>query len=251
MIESSSGSMVKRLAPVLAGILTAAVVVGGIAGVARRSAGGQQADATAPASRIRWHNVSIDAPPDGSPVQVSTDIPITGTPNPSFSHRPTIRLYVEVPAAVPGSVPVSPETVIDAETGEVLSDTLSAQYPDAQLMLSSVTFHTGLPEVWPFVDQPPPAARRNLLGLSVPQPSTESGLLLSMSIGLCASAEPCNYAIILYGSSFMAMDVSTGAVAPHSRIAPEHASAFQRIVAAVTVVAGASIDDPTPVGSGQ
>lgn len=243
-----SASAMKKLLPVIAGILTAAVVVGGIVGVARRSAEGQQADATVPGSRIRWVNVSIDAPPEGSPVRVSTGIPITGTPNPSFSHRYTVSLSIDPETLAPGSGLAWLETVIDAETGEVLKDTLSAQYPEARAILASVALETDLPKVWPFVDGPVPAARRNLLGLSVPQPSTESGLLLSWSIGLCASAEPCNYAIILYGSSFLAMDVSTGAVAPHSKIAPEHASAFARVVAAVTVVPEPSIADPTPHG---
>jgi hypothetical protein len=240
----------KKLIPVIAGILTATAVVGGIVGVARRSAGGQQADATTPGSRIRWVNVSIDAPPEGSAVQVSINIPFTGTPNPTFSHRYTIRLYVEVSASAPGFEPVFPTTVIDAETGEILSDTLTAQYPEARAILSSLALETGLPEVWPFVDAPVPDARIWLAGMMLPVPSRESGLIVSMLIGYCTDFPGCSSAYLKYGSSIMYLypDEATGAIVVRdgSNVAPEHAPAFERFKAAVKQGVPPAPPTPTP-----
>lgn len=199
--------------------------------------------------------MSIDAPPEGSAVQLSTGIPVTGTPNSTFSHRYTVNLYVDVGFPADGSEPVWPTAVIDAESGEVLSDTLSAQNTDARAILSSLTLETGLPKVWPFVDGPvPPARRPTLAGLSFPEPSRESGLLFGGLIGYCL--EPgCTSAYLRYGSSIMYLylDESTGAIIVRegSQVAPELAPAFERFRAAVTPMPGSGTAEPILTGSGE
>lgn len=223
MVTSSSGSAMKRLVPVIAGILTAAVFVG-IVGMARLSAG-SDAERTFE-GQIRWANVSLQFPP-GSPFSVLRNPPLSPEHD-----RWEIIAYVEAAS------PPYPQLKIDAETGEILEDTLSQQYPDeVKKLLTTLVIDSGLPQLWPFVDEPPPDAITRSGSFVIPDPG--SGMTIAFVENLCDPGDPsCAERTILvaFRESAMHIDASDGRVLSWDGVAPSHREAFQRYLDTVQVV---------------
>jgi len=234
----------KRIAPVVAGVALAVAIVGGFAGVGRETAGGH--DDAQSGGRIRWVNVSIDAPPEGSPVEVRRRFPVVDKSSAGLSDRFTIQLVAEGLRGEDGAIPA---LIVDAETGEVVSDTLTPTYPEAEALRASLALEGNLPKVWPFEPSPQPGERRTIGNVTVPVPPGESGLLITHVTSYCAS--DCEHIVIYYGRSTLALDAITGEVASHSSFAPELAAAFDRYAASVDVAPGTadatSRDNPLPL----
>jgi hypothetical protein len=134
---------------------------------------------------------------------------LTNSVNASFANRDTLR----VTADAVGADGLPKQVVIDAESGEVLLDELSSHYPaEVTTLLGSITRETMLPEVWPFVDEPPPNSRREFGQTSYPIPSPASGVRVSHITGLCTEA-PCVAEIIqlnLSPSAYAQIDAENG-----------------------------------------
>lgn len=230
----------KKFLPVLAGIVVAGLVVGALAGVGRLPVVSQ--DTGGGSGEMRWLNVIVDLPPQDSPLQVRGLFP-PGPEKPRF----VIQIYVER-ELTPGVQPAPQEVDIDAETGEVVSDTLSAavsgQAVSSQLqaVLDSVRVATGPPEVWPYADEPPPTGRPSKSGnLTFVLPDPASGILVAPMHVMCpASASDCasQYLTVFNGRSQMNIRADTGQIERPDRVLPEDREAFERYAASVEVHAG-------------
>ena len=236
----------KKLPPVLAGVIVAGIVVGVLAGVGRLPVLSQE---EGPASgQLRWLNVVVDLPPENSPLRVRRDMP-HGPEKPRW----LIQIYVER-ELTPGAEPRSQMLEIDADTGEVATDTLTAAISDQAVsgqlssVLDSVRIDTGPPEVWPYVDEtprPPEPAKWGNLAIIIPDPA--SGIVVSPATSDClASATKCfpQWLGVFDGHSQMGIDAETGQIISLDRVTAEDMEAFERYAATVQVTGAAQGGTP-------
>lgn len=229
----------KKLVPVVAGIMVAGVVVGAIVGVGRLPAGSE--DTAGSGGELRWLDVTLQLPPEDSPLYVTRLLPF-GPDKPRF----IIQIYVDR-EVTPGVEPSPQSLEIDAETGEVVSDTLSATLSDQaissqlQAILDSVGIASGPPEVWPYVDisapSPSPGKWGNLT-FAVPEPA--SGITVSPTSGLCSAAPPdCvpKWLTVRNGRSHMGINADTGELMGLDGVLLEDREAFERYAASVQLAA--------------
>jgi hypothetical protein len=230
----------RNVLPVMLGVMAAGVLVAGVIGVGRLTASSQEGGATV----VRWRNVEIEAPPDGSLLRVSTQHP------PSPAHRWLVSIVVrDVDPPVPGEEDkwVQQQLDIDAETGEILSDTLSLAYPaETRAILDTMKVVTGSPPaVWPYVDAAPPTATRTYENMTYPVPDPASGLIAVVMQGFCAVTVACDALLLSNGDSWMHVSLHTGEVVArgvHSdagqaletgRVRPEDAPMFDRFLSRI------------------
>ncbi len=160
------------------------------------------------AGRSRFYNVSVSAPPPG--LSVLQAPALTSTEHETFSHRPTIRIWVT-------ESEFSGEVVIDAETGAVLLNSLAQEFSaKGNEVIASIEVHTDLPDVWPFTESSKPPSRISLERLSFTVPSSEAGISIGEVISYCP--EPCADIVLRIsaqtpmGSFQMDIDAESGEV---------------------------------------
>lgn len=228
----------KKLLPVVAGILVAGAVVGALVGVGRLPAGSQETGG-AGRGELRWLDVTLQLPPEDSPLHV-TRLPPFSPERPRF----IVQIYVER-ELTPGVEPAPQMVEIDAETGEVVSDTLSPALSDQavssqlQAVLDSVGIDSGPPEIWPYADVPSPALaadppRWGNVTFILPDPA--SGIIVSPTIQDCFAPDCTSKTLTVYnGHSQMGIDAETGEIMGLDRVTEEDRAAFQRYAASVQV----------------
>lgn len=180
---------------------------------------------------IRWANVSLIIPP-GSPVRVLRNPPLSADHD-----RYEVRLSIDDGEAL------LRELVIDAETGEVLADTLSEKYPgEVASILKTMSVNTAnrgqwdVPDEWPFVTGPVPAERFDVGSISLIIPTAASGMVVASVENLCDPSSPSCFpktALVSFGESRAHIDAASGDVVSLEGIAPEHVEAFNRYFASV------------------
>jgi hypothetical protein len=232
----------RRFFPVLAGVVAGVTIVGGLIGAGRMTAGGQ--DGTGGHETVRWVNVEIDAPQDDSPLRVMRDLPRSEEHS---LHLLRIVLKDTPPPPAPAEEALwsEPEVRIDAETGEVLNDTLTQDSAEAQMLLDSLRVVTGVPEAWPYTDGPVPAETVRLENLVYPLPPPASGLTTAEVVANCV--DPCHPVQLLLAStqSMLWIYADTGEVDSWEDVASDEREAFERFVAATEVPGNQDAAAPT------
>jgi hypothetical protein len=221
--------VVRKLLPVLGGILVAGLVVGVLAGMDRLPVASQEGEGGT--GQLRWLNVVVDLPPEGSPVRVEA---LPGAPH------PVVVIFVErEPRA---AAQPSQQVNIDAQTGEVLLDTLTAGLTgdsharEVESVLDSVRVVTDPPDVWPYVDEPAPAALARSGTISFVSPDPSSGIVIAQVQATCLVGEDCPDLLVVHnGRSQMGIRVDTGEVYAWDHVLPQDREAFERYAASVEV----------------
>jgi hypothetical protein len=188
-----------------------------------------------PRERFRYHDVSIEMPPDS--FRVSQRPALTPEFNPTFSHRPVIEI-TQRDDHVPGVAVSVGWIMIDAETGEILADTLSDDYPDLDATIRTIVVHTEPPDAWPLSATRKPQARYSRDNVSVLLPSPASGVLVGYVISYCRN--PCadtaiHVVIESPGFGSVWIDTENGDIVEIEAGTPEVRAALDRFIAEVEV----------------
>ena len=228
--------VLKKWLPAILGVVTAAVVVGGVVGVARLDVEGQDTETTAVGSgeELRWRNVILRLPPAGSPLRVTPDYP----------RGPQAPRYL-IHVSIDGAPPPSPEDEstwqelqIDADTGEIVMDTLSRDYrSEVDAVLGSLRVDPLRPDVWPYSDGSAPAETSVLGTVRYAQPALASGIRVGVSYNYCLPSPTCSQEslVVTNGFSYMHVRADNGEIMSLDRVQPEDVAAFERYAQSVQV----------------
>lgn len=231
--------MTRRYAPIAAGALAGIIVVAGVIGIGRMTAGGQD---TTGYEKVRWLNVEVAAPSPDSSLAVRRDVPF------SDEHpRYLIRIsQVDVQPPKPGDeeawIAAHREITIDAETGQVISDALARLNSEAAALLDTVRVVSEPPHVWPYSDGERPAGVPERWGnLSYIQPPSAAGIVISVEFNDCDGPCPSKTITLSNGWSQLSVDAASGEVVSWEGVRAEDRPAFERFVGSTTLVAATPV----------
>ena len=229
-----------RPLPILIGVL-AALALGGAMGLFVIRADTTDEPSTS-GGVYRWRRLSIELPED-SGLQLTRGFPI-----PEFRESFVIEIFVPEPG-----VENTPTLTIDADTGEVLIDTLSGSDPAvASDIIASIALTDELPEVWPYVDADPADLARSSWGaISFVDPPPEAGVVVTRQNNYCV--DPCARVRLTLNTGYSSVQINAETGEPLSQDATraEDQQALQRFVDSVEVrteapTAVSSTDPATP-----
>lgn len=179
---------------------------------------------------LRFRNVVIKLPPESSGLRVSTGEPITE------GQKWVVRVSDrEMQRSADGLLVNVVE--IDADTGEVLSDTLSAKYPaEARDILATVRVDTSQPDLWPVADVPSPAATEKFENISYARTDPASGFSFAWVSSGCVRKNCARWLLVSNSRSYVYVNGGDGSLGGWEHVLPEDRQAFERFVAAVVVI---------------
>ena len=178
-------------------------------------------------SRLRFVNVSIAQPPP--PIDHSGLIAYAQFLPPESSQKPGGG-----PVIVLSAPALKQNIMIDARTGEVLNDTIGAQYRgQADAVIASIRVESAPAEVWPIADVSPAGTPMTHGSISFIQPDPASGIFVSPALGWGPPGVGGPFLFVHNGRSRMTVHGETGEIS-EDRILPEDREAFERFAASVT-----------------
>jgi hypothetical protein len=248
-----------RIAPVVIA-LAAALALATALGLFGALAGNDESQSQA-ASHYRWRRLSIELPANAN-MTVIRGLPIQG-----FHEYFYISISPRNTAETPDAD--SHELKVDADTGEILIDTLSPYNAAAATFIrSSIQLTDADPAVWPFVEADTSGLPLVRWGnVTVPEPVPSSGIVVTQQIGFCVL--PCSPMALSVTNGYSSMGInaengeltinsagkvvttagkivtSTGKVLNSGEPRSADEAAFQRIAASIEVAAAA----PAPASS--
>lgn len=181
---------------------------------------------------LRFRNVTVELPPDSAGLQVSTGVP-------AAPGKPWLIQVSQDGAPSPRDESSGEwkELQIDAETGNVVYDTLSRDFPAAESIIASITVTVAPPTVWPWVDAPAPLETEQWGNIVYPKAPPESGVIAGGVLNYCTTTDCSEKTLfVLAGSSSMHIDARDGSVVSFDRVADEDRAMFERFAASVVVL---------------
>ncbi len=223
-----------RWLPAVAGVLFGIALVTFVAGRAMTS---ESQEGTI---EVRYGNVILTVPQPGtSDLTVAHKPPVTDA-----QPRWRIHAYVEPPPEerdYDAEDEQWPTLVIDSETGEVFSDTLSPARPDlAEPLLASLRVDTSPPSAgWPYDASAEPGEKQEVGNVEYSSPDQSSGIMVWVAQGLCREGDERCIATSLGFTNTRSTIVLNAADARVFRrsVQDQDSEAFERLVAAVKPLA--------------
>jgi len=220
-----------RWLPAIAGVVFGIALVTFFVG---RAMTGESQEGT---SDVRYGNVVLTVPKPGtSEVVVAHNPPATDA-----QPRWRIQVYVELPPEEGELKAEWPTLEIDSQTGEIVSDTLSAARPElANPILASLRVDASPPEaVWPYDGAAAPGDTQQFGNVQYYNPDPLSGIMVFVKYVFCVpEATACASRTLTFLNSQSSIDVSAidGTVLSRS-IESDDTEAFVRLAEAVVIVA--------------
>lgn len=172
---------------------------------------------------LTYRNVSINLPPEDSGLRARADYA-----PPESIEKPGGGPVIVVADA---SEARSGYMVIDANTGELLVDTIGGDLRDeADDVIASLQLDAKPAGVWPLADVAPSGERRVWGSISYIEPDKSSGILVAF-----AHSDPGGDGLFIHnGASRMTFSESSGTV-NMSLVLPEDKDAFERLARTIRV----------------
>ena len=172
---------------------------------------------------LTYRNVSIILPPEDSGLRAGADYA-----PPESIEKPGGGPVIVVADA---SEARSGYMVIDANTGEVLVDTIGGGLRDeADDVIASIRQDEEPAGVWPLADVAPPGQRREFGNISYIEPDKSSGIFVALVV-----SDPGGKSLFIHnGASRMTFNGSRGTV-DMSLVLPEDKDAFERLAGTIRV----------------
>lgn len=229
----------KAVLVVAAGIAGSALIA--LTAFAVLDGGDAETQESQDAGKLRYKNVLVEQPASSELVMTTSAPPAAGKP---------WLIHVFPLHAKPNLDDLSsfPELQIDAETGQVLRDNLSAVYPaEVQSILNSITLDSGSSPDWPATDVPPPVSVQRFQGVAYTNPLLSSGFQVAYVWNDCPQTQDqietgiiptgCGPTLLVSNTrSQMHVDANNGEVVSWETVSPEDIKAFERFASQVVVL---------------